>query len=82
MQDLEEMKYQNNNGTSLMWMDMEPELIIETDACLTGIGAVCIQVGQYITFPVPHKFKDYKIHHLEMWAILVALQGVAGVCSE
>ena len=62
------------NGVALMWLELERVPLIATDACLTGIGGTCVGINQYFAMPIPQQYSDYKIHHLEMWAILIALQ--------
>ena len=65
-------------STSIMWMKQcsEIDTVIATDACLTGMGIFAFdKYYAHKTFPEWIKGNEiYKIHHLEMWALLVALK--------
>ena len=67
---------QDFNGVSyipdMVWKD--PDLIISTDACLTGSGGWCNQ--EYFSCKFPEKVlkKSYHINILEMLTVLVALR--------
>ena len=62
------------NGTSIMWMNqkIKDDELIASDSCLKGFGAICGKEFLWGTFP--QQFRKYKIHHLEMLAILVAVK--------
>ena len=65
------------NGVSIMWMaqKVKADCVIASDSCLTGMGAHC--GTQYIASKFPEIFLDqtrFKIHHLEMIAVLVTLR--------
>ena len=52
-----------------------PDCLIASDACLTGLGATCGK--QYLHAKFPAQYLDqtkWKIHYLEMIALLVALK--------
>ena len=65
------------NGASIMWMNhrLTVDEIIVTDACLQGIGGFC--QGRYFHATIPEwisSLEDLHIAHLELWAIVVAVQ--------
>ena len=65
------------NGVSIMWMNQElkEDFLIASDACLTGMGAKCGKEYIHTTFPRKYRNTDiYKIHHLEMIAIIVSVR--------
>ena len=47
-------------------------MVIELDACLEGLGAIC--QNQVYSIKIPQKFENYSIVHLEMLNIQVALR--------
>ena len=65
------------NGTSIMWMAQKEEvnILLASDACLTGLGAKCEHSYFHAKFPdyITCR-KDVNIAHLEMWAILVLIR--------
>ena len=65
------------NSVSIMWMDQikEPDTLVASDACLTGIGG--LKGKQYYHLQLPQNYKEQKgmnIVYLELLAILVALR--------
>ena len=65
------------DNVSLMWLEQEPQVgyLISTDACMTGIGG--FSQGEYFHAKIPQRLQQqqqYKIHHFEMWAIIVAVK--------
>ena len=68
---------------SIMWMEQIPQgdALIATDACLTGMGATCMHEFIHCEFPknITNTGK-YKIHHLEMVALTVAVKVWSSQC--
>ena len=65
------------NGVSIMWMEqkIKEDCWIASDSCLTGFGAHHNQEYIHDMFPLKyHNQKVFKIHHLEMLAVVVALR--------
>ena len=64
---------QTYNGVSIVWLhnNPEPDNLIASDACLEGFGAVCGK--QYIRGKFPQQWRSANIAHLEMRAVLAAL---------
>ena len=65
------------NGVSIMWMcqKLKVDCVMASDLCLTGMGAY--HNNEYIHSRFPQEYQDqnkYKIHHLEMLAILVSMR--------
>ena len=64
------------NGVSIMWMlqEVKEDHVLASDACMSGMGAIC--GNEYISsvFPEWCQQLDYQIHHLEMLAIVVSLK--------
>ena len=65
------------NSNSIMWMKQfpAPDRLIASDACLTRMGAIF--ENQYIHKQFPEQVvhsQEWKIHHLEMMVLIVALK--------
>ena len=63
------------NGVSILWMHqkVKEDKFIASDSCLTGMGACHGQQYIHSTFPYGYETK-YKIHHLELIAVIIALK--------
>ena len=59
------------NGTAF-FNHTPVHMTIELDACLVGLGAICM--NQVYAIEIPKNFENYSIVHLEMLNILVALR--------
>ena len=59
------------NGTAF-FNNSPVQMTIELDACLVGLGAICI--NQVYAIKIPKNYENYSIVHLEMLNILVALR--------
>ena len=62
---------QQFNGTAF-FNHAPVHMTIELDACLVGLGAICM--NQVYAIQIPKNFENYSIVHLEMLNILVALR--------
>ena len=72
------------NGVSIMWMTqaLKVNKKISSDAYLTGIGGYCEKLFFHARVPIPFDNSEkYKIHHLEMLAVLVSLRVWATVLT-
>ena len=59
------------NGTAF-FNHCPVHMTIELDACLVGLGAICM--NQVYAITIPKNYENYSIVHLEMLNILVALR--------
>ena len=66
------------NGVGIMWMLQvkQPDEIATSDACLTGMGAVCSK--QYLKLQFPDDWKGKNIAILELLAVIVMVKQWTG----
>ena len=62
------------NGVSIMWLDqfLEPDFVVATDACKSGLGGVC--GNEYFHFKLRGDYLNYNIAYLEVLAVIMALK--------